>query len=77
MKNTITPDLARIFLFEAAKAHRFTLHNHPVTNGDRILDYDIKKQDFETVEPVTDTEVQTALRRGTPDAYGEKIESQP
>lgn len=33
----------------------------PNQNGDRILDYDIKKQDAETVEPVTDMAVHAQL----------------
>lgn len=34
---------------------------NPNCNGDRILDFDIKKHDAETVEPVTDTAVHAAL----------------
>ena len=33
----------------------------PNQNGDRILDYDVKKQDAETVEPVTDMAVHAQL----------------
>ena len=33
----------------------------PNQNGDRILDYDIKKQDAETVEPVTDMVIHAQL----------------